>query len=73
MRTFNCKGHSNIIVTKSLFCKHRGKYNKRTGFRARLRYGKEENDLNKKHEVWKSAKLSQICSMKQTYLDVYLK
>ena len=39
----------------------------------RLRYGKEENDLNKKHEVWKSAKLSQTYSIKQTYLDVYLK
>ena len=39
----------------------------------RLRYGKEENDLNKKHEVWKSAKLSQTCSIKQTYLDVYFK
>ena len=39
----------------------------------RLRYGKEENDLNKKHEVWKSAKLSQTSSIKQTYLDVYFK
>ena len=39
----------------------------------RLRYGKEENDLNKKHEVWKSAKLSQTCSIKQTYLDVHFK
>ena len=38
-----------------------------------LRYGKEENDLNKKREVWKSAKLSQTCSIKQTYFDVYFK
>ena len=38
-----------------------------------LRYGKEKNDLNKKHEVWKSAKLSQTCSIKQTYLDGYFK
>ena len=38
-----------------------------------MRYGKEENDLNKKHEVWKSAKLSQTCTIKQTYLDVYFK
>ena len=34
---------------------------------------KRKNDLNKKHEVWKSAKLSQTCSIKQTYIDVYFK